>query len=216
MRSTKNNLGITLAIESGTLNYTNKPFDQPSLYVKAVKSIEPSLADSPNKVVLVLKALISELRSSYFAEPPGSASSQEILSYIILGKSSSQELSDDKKNILIFNAIQTLGSNKTGSLHNTMRNIQKSLSLNDLTLELDTNNPFNSVDSDDPESFTSIKLSKQFSDKIYVQSNIGAPMGLMSLRYIFSKHWSLEASGSYGWQGQTHPLSAGADLYYSF
>lgn len=213
----QNDLGITLSIESGTLNYTNQPFDEPSLYVKAIKAIEPSSTESsPSKVGINIEGPISELRSTYFAEPAGSASSQEILSYIILGKSSSQELSDDKKNALIFNAIQTLGDNKTGSLHNTMNNIKKSLSLNDLALELDTSNPFNSIESETQESFTSIKLGKQFSDKIYVQSNIGAPMGLMSLRYIFSKHWSLEASGSYGWQGQTHPLSAGADVYYSF
>lgn len=213
----RNDLGIVLAIESGILNYTNKPFDSPSLYLRAIKKIDNIKTQStPEKVGINIEGPINELRSTYFAEPTGSASSQEILSYLILGTSSSQELSDDKKNALIFNAIQTLGSNKTGSLNNTMKNIQNSLNLNELQIELDTNNPFTSVDSDTDDSFTSIKLGKQLSKKIYVQSNIGMPMGLMTLRYLLSDHWSLEASGSYGWQGQTHPLSAGADFYYTF
>ena len=218
------NYGINLDIERGILNYTNSPFSSPWLSMTATRQVEkdvPSQLPVPETVGISLSGGLAHLKTNYFARPEGIANQQQILAYLISGRSSG--ISNAGSNGLVFNALQAYVNNtlqstdstQKGTLGYTMKSIKESFNLNEFTLDLFTQDPFS--DSNNLEdSYTSLHIGKRLSPKLYAKSNIGMPIGSLTLTYQLAKRWSIQVSSSYGWSHESHPLETGADLFYNF
>ncbi len=111
--------------------------------------------------------------------------------------------------------MQSYGAEQSGTLGYTMKRLKQSLNLNEFSLNLDTTDPFMTT-SGQEDSYTSIQMGKQLSSRLYVRTDIGMPVGSLTLIYQLAKRWSLQANGTYGWSHEAHPLDTGADLFYNF
>ncbi len=220
-QGTYSTYGITLNIEQGMLNYTNNPFWSPWLSLTAIRDVKDDSSPQsnhqsvPKQVGISLEGPLTHLVTEYFSRPASVANQQQILSYLISGHSSGIDPSTVGRNALLFNTLQLYGLNKTSPLGYTLARIKDTLNLNELTLDLYTPTPFSTMSGHD-DIYTSLLIGKQLSKRLYVKSNIGMPIGSLTLSYQLTKRWSIQASSSYGWSHESHPLETGADLFYNF
>lgn len=174
-----------LKIDKGQLIYNGGAVDDPSLLLRAQKSI-----DSITAGVSVTGRASSPVLQLYSTP---SMSDQDILSVLIFGKKIGDLASQDGLTLLrIANSLR--GDGSKSQIDVLTQNIQESLGLTNLELQLNGNSP-------------SLIAGKQLSSKFYVGYGYGLLDAVQSLilRYKISPSWSIQ--GDVG-------ADSGADLRY--
>lgn len=223
-----------LDIISGILNFTNTPIDQPWLSLRASRQIkitqqkhcdvDDTCHNQPNteKTVTVgvqLDGPIDHLKRNYFSDPAGELNQTRILSYLILGFDLNQPNgmggSSHNKQTMI-TALASLNSESGQGIGSIMENFRNLLNLNELSLGT-SNNPYATDEADADQ--TSLRLGKRLSKHLYVNWSLGIedPVQIVTLRYSFGRHWSLQTEATYGMNGTGSSSTAGGgDLFYHF
>lgn len=218
--------GQNLNIENGSLIFSNSPINNPTLSIRAFRTIKAvgsgtfNFHDSEKITVGVnIQGSLNNPQSSLYSEPSG-LSQEDILSYLLLGQSSSQmndtstsSTSLDSQVNLMLNAIKTLNiggsSNKITALSD---NLRKKLGFSQFGLEteaIEDKTQKDSGKSSNLSATTSLVLGRYLSPSLYV----GYSIGILDQVSIFKVSYKL-------WRGfivqtETSSLGTGVDLLYS-
>lgn len=175
-----------LEIDKGQLIYNGGPIDDPSLVLRAQKSVDSITAG------VSVSGTASSPNLALYSTP--SMSDQDVLSVLLFDKRLGDLASQDGLTLLrIANSLRGNGASKS-KVDVLTQGIQESLGLSNLELQLNGNSP-------------SLTAGKQLSSKFYIGYGYGLLDAAQSLilRYKISRSWSIQ--GDLG-------VDSGADLRY--
>ena len=197
--------GQSLKIDVGDLLFTGGPIENPNINVLATKSIQTTqLSDAgpglSNKIVVGVRVTgtMNTSKITFYSMPTMPAS--DVLAYLVFGQDSGS-LSDSKVQAL---STAAQGAGVPGlSFISTLKN---HLQLNQFGFESDqVYNPQTQT----MQQNTSLVLGKNITKNLSASYSIGIliPVNILRLRYMLSKHWSLQSDASaYG---------SGGDIVYT-
>ncbi|CAN5227270.1 translocation/assembly module TamB domain-containing protein [soil metagenome] len=217
--------GQDLKIRLGRLLFTGGAIDNPALNIQAVRTVnvvastlQPQadattnipLNFSQNGATIVgvnVSGTLKQHQMALFSEP-ANLSQTDILSYLMLGKASSELSLTDAQLLLQASSALNLGGSK---ITQVMQHLQQSLGLQQLGLQSETLTKPNTNDPTKPTvtTNTAFVIGKQLTKQLYLSYSIGIldPISTFKLRYQLSKHWSV--------QSESNSLMNGIDLFYS-
>jgi len=217
-----------LDIEKGVLSFAGTPVTNPSLDIKAGKTVIattrfsdlPTMAgssatafsDTNRDVARSIKTKIGVSITGVLQQPiiklysdPANLSQSEILSFLILGSSIEQAAQSDSK----ANSQRLLGAASALNIGgtNVKQEIQSTFGIDELEIE---SKDKIAADTNEVEQHTSLILGKALSPKLYINFGFdffdSAPT--FKIRYIISRRFTL--------QTDTNPEAVGVDLLYTY
>lgn len=209
--------GETLNVSQGALYFTGGPIDNPGVNLQTTRSVAVAQSattplgnpiGSTNQIVTHLvgvnvRGTLKNPQMNLFSEP-ADLNQTDILSYLVLGRSSSSVSGTDAE-LLLKTASFLSGTNSTGPLSHLTEQIQRSFGLDELSVQ---NTPTLGTNANMTQN-TSVVLGKALSPRLYVNYSIGifTPINILKIRYLLSSKWTLET--------QSSSLSNGIDLFYT-
>jgi len=214
--------GKELTIQNGRLIYIGGLLTNPGLNIKATSEIQTAAAASLTSFSSTTTAYEGSITQMVGVQILGTLdnpiitliatptlSQEDILSYLMFGKSS-QIVQSSGSSILGALSSVYMGNQGTSILDKSKQSLQSTLGLSELNVE--------SVQSFDPNansgaggvsSNTSVVLGKKLAPNLYVHTSIGIfnQEPTINLRYLLSKHWSVQTEQS--------TIDTGGDVLYS-
>jgi len=212
--------GKTLKIQpSSFIQFINSPASNPSLNIRAIKEISVTEGMSKHQlgtsniiVGVFLTGTFQHLKIKLFSIP-ATLSQADILSYLVLGYSSSANTgSSSSANIaLLLEAASSLQlGGKGAGIGGAVSQIKQGLALTELGVESQAlvdaiGNPVGQE--------TAFVIGKHLTRRIYIRYSIGlgqgpfAPVNIFQLRYLLGKSWALQTDSS--------SLGNGIDILYT-
>ena len=214
--------GQDLTISEGELLFAGGPINNPGLNITAQRTITVAstalrhlnntrVLDTPTQfndattqltIGLLIGGTSEQPQINLFSEP-GGLSQNDILSYLLLGRSAAQATNADTQ--YLWQAASALGAGSTQSgLGYTLK---KSLKIDDISIEsaLEPSNE----DDGSLQATPALVLGKRLNKNLYLSYRVGLlqPLNTLRLLYSFSKKWSVQiATGDHG---------SGVDMYYT-
>jgi autotransporter translocation and assembly factor TamB len=145
-----------------------------------------------------------------YSDPP-LANQKDILSYLAFGLPASAIKDNAGQALLSAFSAMNIGDNNSLQLEETLKKVQNSLGLTELNVEsVNTFDPNNTHAN--PQGIVQTKsviVGKKLAPNLYLHSSIGSfdQQPIINLRYILSKHWSVQSEKS--------SIDTGADLLFS-
>ncbi len=197
--------GQSLKIATGDLLFTGGPIENPNINVLATKSIQATqLSDTgpglSNKIIVGVRVTgtMNTSKMTFYSMPTMPAS--DVLAYLVFGQGSGS-LSDSK-----IQALSTAAQGAGVPGLSFISTIKNHLQLNQFGVESDqVYNPQTQT----MQQNTSLVLGKNITKDLSASFSIGIliPVNILRLRYMLSKHWSLQSDASaYG---------SGGDIVYT-
>lgn len=216
--------GQKLHIKHGQITYHHNQLDNPSLDIQASKEVMVSndpgssgssplnntesqtLTDIYNKttVGIIVSGKLDNPQHTLYSQPAGLTQS-DILSYLVLGKTSNQSMNDSGS---LLNALGMLGLQSGGQ--GLSNEFKRHMGLEDISLISLPDRGGTSNGDASPTQNMAVALGKQLSDKLYISYSVGIaePSNTFKIRYQISKRWSL--------QSISNMVGSGLDILFSF
>jgi autotransporter translocation and assembly factor TamB len=200
--------GQKLNVANSEIIFVNSPVTNPALNITASKTIQhaPSATTLSDKQSFIVGLKVTGKADNpiitLFSDPSG-WSQPDILSLIVFGQPAST-LSNSSMGVLAA-AAQALGSKsgKPGVAGQLTSQLQHFFGLSELSLQSTVGS-----DTDSNATSTSFVLGKYLSPRLYLNYSLGLEGNItLRLRYLLSKHWSV--------QTQASTVGSGVDLFYS-
>lgn len=223
--------GQLLKITKGRLNYAGSLIVNPGLTIRAERTISTTsqstitalssvIADKPKQLPANLQSFIVGVTIggtakkpviSLFSEP-AVLSQSDILSYLVVGRSTSQASGGDTA--LLLQAASALGGTENTAA-NLLQELRNKLSIDEISFQTETIEPSDDDDEEvtddngEPKQNTSLVLGKKISSRLYIKTSFGLLEPISSIRLIYklSPKWSI--------QTETGTKESGVDLLYS-
>lgn len=199
--------GDKLTIDRGNFKFANSPIDNPSLDIRAYKSIYYSpnnqtfTQEQTIKAGVLVEGTVDSPVINFFSDPPG-WSQTDILSLILLGQPAS--LASGGNLQILMRAAQALNSGNTSAIGSLQDNLKQSLGLDEFQF-------ISGVDESGKTSQQSnaFRLGKALSPRLNLSYslNILNSVNTFRLKYLLRKSWILQTESS--------SVGTGADVLYS-
>ncbi|MCP3680721.1 MAG: hypothetical protein GY782_10905 [Gammaproteobacteria bacterium] len=197
--------GQELTIDRGNLFFSGGAITNPGINIRAVRYIQALNnfrnynSDMPRLVGIQLMGTLKNPTVNLFAEP-GAFTQANILSYLILGKSTSTATTAQGKELLV--AASSLGLAQTG----LAQSLEKTFGLSELGFE--SGQVFD-PDQQSLKDNTSFVVGKKLSPRLTVKYSVGLilPVNIFEVIYQLSKHWHIQTNSS--------SIDNGADIIYT-
>lgn len=201
--------GRTLQIDSGKLNFMGGPINNPSLEIRASRSLQSygnnlllSTQEQLRVGVSVLGTL-HEPKINLFSEPAGK-STADILSYLILGVPSNSVSGANTE--LLLQAADAINLGGTSKILDIKNQIKKGLGLSEL--DIGTSQEMD-LKTQETIQHTAFVLGKYLSPKFYVNYSLDLfdHTNTLKVRYLLNKFWTI--------QSVTNNNGSGIDVLYT-
>ncbi len=197
--------GQELTIDRGNLFFSGGAITNPGINIRAVRYIQALSnfrnynSDMPRLVGIQLIGTLKNPSVKLFAEP-GTFSQANILSYLILGKSTSSATTAQGRELLV--AASSLGLAQTG----LGQSLEKTFGLSELGFE--SGQVFDQSQKSLQDN-TSFVVGKKISPRLTVKYSVGLilPVNIFEVIYQLSKHWHIQTDSS--------SIDRGADIIYT-
>lgn len=217
--------GQKLTVTKGDLHFLGGDATNPQINLEAVRNFQASasrfaFASADNKLTVGIRAqgLLDNMKIMLFSIPDG-LSQADILSYLIIGKSSDQ--ASDASMQLLLKAATSLNFAGVGDIYGLTDTIKDKMGLSEFGLaeEARLNNnqtlsasrlSFSEQSSgDDFVTNTVFVLGKFLTPKIYVGYSVGLldAVNIFRIKYLLSKSWFVQSESS--------SIGNGVDLFYT-
>lgn len=205
--------GQTLKIDAGSyISYSHSLLSNPILQIRASKVIQIansfSGADFDQNHLIVgveMSGPLDALNINFFSTP-NNLSQAAILSYLVLGYSTTDNTSGNTDFLL--RAISAFGITGQGLMgkENIATKIQQGLGLNELGVESETTVDESGTPLSSQSAFV---IGKHLSKRFYIRYSVGLldPVSVFQLRYIITHHWTAQFDSS--------SLGNGGDILYT-
>ena len=212
--------GQDLTISEGALHFAGGPLNNPGLNIRALRTItvatsslnltSESILATPSQfndattqltIGLLISGTSAAPRITLFSEPSG-LSQNDILSYLLLGRSSNQASSADSQ--YLWQAASALGTG--GSQSGLGNSLKKSLKIDDISIDSVVEPGENHLSM---QATPALTLGKQLNKRTYLSYKVGLlqPLNTLRLLYRFNKKWAIQA--------ETGDHGSGMDVYYT-
>ena len=208
------NFGTTLVISPGSyIQFINSPIDNPNFNIRAIKRIERTQSLTIQQFSVNDIIVGAELRGTYrhpkitFFSIPATLSQADIISYLVVGSSSSSVTKGDTGSLL--KAASSVGG-PGGGIGGAISEIKQGLGLSELGVESET--LINAIGSP-IEQQTAFVIGKRLTQNIYIRYSYGlgqgpfVPVNIFLVRYRFNDHWAIQSNSS--------SLGSGGDVLYN-
>jgi translocation and assembly module TamB len=219
--------GKTLTIQQGKLIFTGGVISNPGIDIKAARQVTQINTMVPNNLAntntqqtytgaetitvgVHMLGTITNPTVTLFSTPVN-LTQDNILSYMMLGVPRSQ--ANYKDSLAILNATSALNFGGPASHFSAVtKKLQDGLGLSELGVaSVETFDPTANKNLGGVVGNTSLVVGKKIADKLYLHYSVSlfstTPVSVLNLRYLLSKHWSI--------QSETSALDNGADILYS-
>jgi len=211
--------GQELTIKQGNLNFAGGPIDNPSITLRASRTIQTATSTGPlsfsGETIEVGVSVVGNIKTpkiTLFSSPAG-ISQADILSYLVLGQPLStikwngykdDKTKKDDETKLLLSAATALNLTGGGALGHVTDKIKSTLGLSEFGLENQQ-----MTKGDQTLQNTALVLGKFLSPRLYVSYSIGLfeKVNTFRARYNFNKQLSI--------QTETSSQGNGVDLLYS-
>ena len=210
--------GQELKIKQGVLNFAGGPIDNPSITLRASRTIKTaggtgplSFAGENIEAGISVVGRIKKPKITLFSSPSG-ISQADILSYLVIGQplSSVKVTGSDNDQKKLLGAALTIGLNSSSEFSHVTNSIKNALGLSEFGLETEQDTV-----NDKPLQNTALVLGKYLSPKFYVSYSYGVfnkvnviDASTVRARYQINKKFSIQTEAS--------TKGSGIDLLYSF
>ena len=203
--------GQNLAIKQGKLVFTGGPVTNPGLSIQAIKQLQivstsnssttTTHTNTQQVVGIQITGTASNPNTRLFSEPAG-LSQADILSYLVLGRPSSQASQKDSASLASALSLLNLGDENSGQLK---KQLSQALGLSELSVGSQETYDKNS---NETVQNTSLLLGKTLSPNLTIHYSLGLiePVNTLQLMYQLTKNLRLQSE---------HSTNAnGVDIYY--
>jgi translocation and assembly module TamB len=196
-----------LAITRGDITFMNSPITNPYLRLRAAKTIQYTSHNqtfSPNQnlqVGIEVLGTAEDPKIALFSDPAG-WSQLDILSLIILGQPASAASGANVQSLAA--AAGILMPHGTAGVNGLIGQLQQTFGLSEFKLASDMDDK-----SGKSKQSTSFVMGKYLSPRLYLNYSLDIfdSLNILRLRYLLTKHWSV--------QSQASLLGSGVDILYS-
>ena len=219
-----NAYGQSLSIKDGRLLFSGGPVNNPTIHVKAIKtlSITPSgssfnsfsgnnsiTTSASSSLAHYQSVTVGVIVSGSLKSPtltlfsiPSSLSQSEILSLLVLG----QPLSSASSNQAALLASALSSANGTQSTQ-IIHQLQRHFGLNELGVK---NRSYYDTDTQSYMTSPTLVMGKALSSRLFIDYSVGMKQAadIFRVKYLLKKHWLL--------QSETNGNTSGIDLLYTF
>lgn len=211
--------GQKLTIDKGEASFNGGPIDNPSLFVRAIRTFNSNNSSSATTAAdITTEAPVTQFNkitvgvevTGYLNNPivrlfsePATLSQSDILSFLIIGQPMSQASSSE--GALLMRALSALNVG-TGESTQIMQQLQQTFGLDVLNVE--TASQYNSSQNTMTNS-TALVIGKKLSSKLFVDYSIGLMQGtnVLKVKYLLAPRWMF--------QTETDGTNQGVDIIYS-
>jgi translocation and assembly module TamB len=185
----------TLKIDEGALNFTGGPITNPSLDIRAIRTLQAVNTSTFFTKQEEITAGVSVIgpakdpKTNLFSIPAGKPAS-DILSYLVLGVPSNSV--NEKNSALLLQAASALDSRGGKKITGLKEQIQKSLGLSEMTIS--TRSAFDEKTQETLQ-HTSFVLGKYLSPKFYVNYSLDFfdHTNTLKARYLLNRFWTIQS-----------------------
>lgn len=206
--------GQSLTIKNGLFTFTGGPIDNPGLSISATRTIQNFTAPSKSSdtagpmgstqtVGVKISGTLNNPTLTLFSEPTG-LNQSDILSYLLVGRPSSQATSSQAGVLMNALGLLNLGQTQAGEIKNQLN---KAFGLDELGVS--SQQEYSSTDNKVVDN-TSVVLGKTFASRLYVNYSIGLlePINILQISYKLSHGFQLQSEHSNNGNG--------VDLFYTW
>ncbi|MBX9586639.1 MAG: translocation/assembly module TamB domain-containing protein [Gammaproteobacteria bacterium] len=206
--------GQPLKVDRGILNFNGGPIENPNLTARAIRRIgmggiyqSLNLSDQNRVVGINITGTLAKHTLTLFSEPDDITTS-DILSYLVLGQSTTAVSGSSMNAKALLGAAQALNLSGDNSLSRFKSQLEQKLGLSEL--DITSYETKNKASPETTIQHTAFVLGRYLSPKLYVNYSFDIldHTNVFRIRYFLNKKWSVQSESSVDGNG--------LDILYSF